>query len=57
MECFMRKSSRISHDADFTFEDYGEEGIGIIHEYHCMDCGARITYRIAEDSTDIPESK
>lgn len=57
MECFMCKSSRISHDADFTFEDYGEEGIGIIHEYHCMDCGARITYRIAEDSTDIPESK
>jgi hypothetical protein len=53
MQCFICKSDKISQDADFTFEDYGEEGTGIIHEYHCMNCGARITYRISIDPDDI----
>lgn len=36
-------------DADFTFEDYGYEGDGLIHVYHCTNCGAEIEYRIPLD--------
>ena len=35
-------------DADFDFQDYGLEGDGIIHECHCNDCGAQITYYVGE---------
>ena len=31
---------------DINFEDYGYEGEGIIHECHCANCGAQITYWI-----------
>ena len=45
-ECFHCGEKAVIWDADFSFEDYGEEGEGIIHECHCSKCGARITYRI-----------
>lgn len=28
--------------ADYSFEDYGFEGGGIIHRYICKECGAEI---------------
>lgn len=41
-------------DADFSFDDYGYEGDGIIHECHCANCGARITYMIPmSDDEDV----
>ena len=46
-ECFHCGEKSVIWDGDFSFEDYGEEGEGIIHECHCENCGARITYRIA----------
>ena len=45
-ECFHCGMRRVIWDGDFDFSDYGEEGKGIIHECHCENCGARITYRI-----------
>ena len=42
----------VSWDADFDFEDYGLEGDGIIHECHCNNCGARITYEIPINDDD-----
>lgn len=34
---------------DFTFEDFGYEGEGIVHICHCSNCGAEIEYRIRTD--------
>lgn len=47
-ECFHCGERTVVWDGDFSFEDYCEEGEGIIHECHCTNprCGARITYRI-----------
>lgn len=42
-------------DGDFDFEDYGLEGKGIIHECHCANCGARITYEIPIPDEDEEE--
>lgn len=33
-------------DSDFSFDDFGYEGEGIIHICHCSNCGAEIEYRI-----------
>ena len=48
-ECFHCLSRSVIWDADFSFEDYGEDGDGIIHECHYTNCGARITYFIRLD--------
>lgn len=45
-ECFHCLTRSVIWDCDFTFEDYGMEGEGIIHECHCENCGAQITYYI-----------
>ena len=45
-ECFHCLSKSVIWDGDFSFEDYGYEGEGIIHECHCTNCGAQITYWI-----------
>lgn len=45
-ECFRCGMRKVIWVADFSFEDYCEEGDGVIHEYHCENCGARITYKI-----------
>lgn len=48
-ECFHCLSRSVVWDADFDFEDYGIPGKGIIHECHCANCGAEITYYIKCD--------
>lgn len=45
-ECFHCGERAVIRDNDFTFEDYGYEGEGIIHACHCCNCGAEITYAI-----------
>lgn len=38
---------KIGHlEADFTFDDFGIEGEGIVHCCHCANCGAEIEYRV-----------
>ena len=34
------------NDIDFDFEDFGYEGVGIVHVCHCSNCGAEIEYRV-----------
>lgn len=52
-ECFNCGERAVIWDNDFTFEDYGYEGEGIVHECHCGNCGAWITYMISlEEEVD-----
>lgn len=53
-ECFHCGARAVIWDNDFSFEDYCEDGEGIIHECHCTNCGALITYRISLEE-DIDE--
>lgn len=45
-ECFHCGAKAVIWDADYDYSDYGYEGTGIIHECHCANCGAQITYAI-----------
>ena len=46
-ECFHCCTKSVVWQADFSFEDYGMEGEGIIHVCKCMNCGADIEYYIS----------
>ena len=45
-ECFHCLSRGVMWDSDFSFEDFGYDGDGIVHVLHCTECGARIEYRV-----------
>lgn len=45
-ECFHCCTKSVIWDNDFSFEDFGYEGEGIVHVCHCTNCGAEIEYRI-----------
>ena len=50
-ECFHCCSPHsVIWDSDFSFEDCGYEGEGIVHFCHCTECGAEIEYRVPCDS-------
>lgn len=51
-ECFHCLQRTVIWDNDFSFEDYGEEGEGIIHVCHCSNCGALIEYRVPLNEED-----
>lgn len=51
-ECFHCGCKTVIWDNDFSYEDYGYEGDGLIHECHCTNCGAMITYMIAFDEKE-----
>ena len=51
-ECFHCGERAVYWNADFSFEDYGLEGEGIIHHCTCSNCGAEIEYYI-----DLNEDK
>lgn len=56
-ECFHCCSKGVVWNADFSFEDFGYEGDGIIHICHCMNCGAEIEYRVSlNDKNDDSEN-
>ena len=46
-ECFHCLARAVIWDADFTFEDCGYEGEGLVQFCHCSNCGAEIEYRIS----------
>lgn len=46
-ECFHCLSKSVIWDSDFTFEDVGYEGKGLVHFCHCTNCGAEIIYKIS----------
>lgn len=45
-ECVHCGAKAVILDADFDYADYDLEGEGIIHQCHCENCGAQITYYI-----------
>lgn len=52
-ECFHCGEKSVIWDSDFSFEDYGYEGEGIVHMCHCTNCGANILYTISlEDENE-----
>ena len=51
-QCFHCGAFAVIWDGDFDFEDYGYEGVGVIHECHCTECGAEITYKVGMDEDD-----
>ena len=54
-ECFHCGHKAVIWDADFSFDDYGLEGEGIVQVCHCQHCGAEIHYIIRLDEKDIEE--
>lgn len=56
-ECFHCCTRSVIWDADFTFEDFGYAGNGIVQICHCVHCGAEIEYRIRVEGEedDLPE--
>lgn len=51
-ECFHCCARAVILDSDFSFEDVGMEGEGIVHFCHCSNCGAQIEYYISLDSLE-----
>lgn len=50
--CFHCGAKSVIWDSDFTFEDYGYIGEGLIHVLHCENCGAVIEYLIGDDDEE-----
>lgn len=48
-ECFHCGCRAVIWDNDFSLEDCGYEGEGIVHFCHCTNCGAQIEYIIRDD--------
>lgn len=51
-ECFHCGLRAVIWGADFSFEDFGYIGEGIVHTLTCSNCGAEIEYRIPIDEED-----
>ena len=51
-ECFHCGEKAVVWDNDFSFEDYGLDGDGIVHACHCSNCGARIEYYIGDQDEE-----
>lgn len=45
-ECFHCLQRAVIWDCDYSFEDMGYDGYGIVHICHCTHCGAEIEYDI-----------
>ena len=45
-ECFHCMQRSVVWQSDFSFEDFGYEGDGIVQILHCTNCGADIEYRV-----------
>lgn len=45
-ECFHCGKKTVFWSGDFSFEDLGYDGEGIVHMCKCQNCGAEIEYRI-----------
>lgn len=51
-QCFHCLSNSVVWQSDFSFEDYGLEGEGVINVCHCSNCGADIEYYIPIDGEE-----
>ncbi len=48
-QCFHCLSDGVVWDGDFSYDDYGYDGDGIVHVLHCTECGSEIEYRVPTD--------
>lgn len=51
-QCFHCGEEAVIWCADFSFEDYGIPGEGIVHVCRCTNCGADIEYYISVDEDE-----
>ena len=51
-ECFHCLHRSLIWQSDFTFEDYGYEGEGIVQNLVCSNCGAEVEYRVPYDKPE-----
>ena len=51
-ECFHCGARAVIWDCDYSFEDVGLEGEGLVHYLHCEECGAVIEYCIPMFNTE-----
>lgn len=56
-ECFHCGEKTVVWDNDFSFEDMGYDGDGIVHICHCANCGAEIEYRIPFSNSEDENEK
>lgn len=54
-ECFHCGANTVIWDCDFSYEDFGYEGEGIVQVLHCENCGAYIEYHIDCGESDERE--
>lgn len=54
-ECFHCGEKAVIWDSDFSYEDCGYIGEGIVHFCHCTNCGAEIEYRISLEEDEDGE--
>jgi len=55
-ECFHCLARSVVWQADFSFEDYGLEGEGIVQVCRCTNCGAEIYYYISINGEEDEEA-
>ena len=56
-ECFHCLARAVVWDCDYSYDDIGREGEGIVHVCHCANCGAWIEYYIDCGSDDEDEAR
>ena len=54
-ECFHCLARAVIWDSDFSYEDVGLDGEGIVQFLHCDNCGARIEYYVDIDPLEEDE--
>lgn len=55
-QCFHCLHQALIWDNDYSFEDFGYVGDGIVQILHCSNCGAEVEYRISINKEDIDAS-
>ncbi len=51
-QCFHCQKNSVVWQCDYSYEDFGYEGEGIVQICHCANCGAEIEYRIPLEETE-----
>lgn len=51
-ECFHCGARGVIWDCDYTFEDFGLGGEGLVQVCHCENCGAYIEYYLKMDEEE-----
>lgn len=55
-KCFHCQEDTVVWDSDFTPDEMGIEGEGVVHLLHCGNCGAVIQYTVLEEGDERADS-